>query len=220
MNTIVQSGLGLSVLFATILAPLFLFRLFIPWINKGATGSYKSALFLVLVNGAIYGYWVYRVYYEIPQFSSVLLLSLPMVICLLAEILFLVKKKYYWLKEINTIFVICTIPYIFVNLRAQSGHLGLGYEPFLYISVVNLFLQTFLYFPAFALLKKMRPKTPIGFEISSDALTKKEFRSSTEYKQLKKEGLQKVNSTQIFTGLAKYALIIFSLWLYGYIIVP
>lgn len=217
-------GAGLSIIAAMTLGPLFFYRFFLPWVKSGGKGSYKLSLFLIILNLAIYAYWGYWVKNEINPSIQVLLLSIPMIIGLLAELIFLLKNNFFWLQEISKVSAIVTIPYILVNLREQPGHLGSGYEPFLFISIANLFLQILLYFPTFALLKKEMPKIPIGYEMKFGKFDKyivsPDFYKSKQYKQLKNAGLKQLTVIDVFAGLTKYGLLIFLLWLYGYIIAP
>ncbi len=217
-------GTALTIIAAMTLGPLFLHRYFLPWVKKGSKGSYKMSLILIMINLAIYAYWVYRVKNEINPSTQILLLSVPMIIGLLTELILLLKNNFFWLQEVSKVFATVTIPYILVNLRDQPGHLGSGADPFLFISITNLFLQAILYFPSFALLKKEMPKSPIGYEMKfgkfDKYITSPDFYKSEEYKQLKNAGLKRLTVKDIFFSLTKFGLVIFLLWLYSYIIAP
>jgi hypothetical protein len=215
---------ALPIIAVSILVPLFMYKFFFPWLAKGGKGSNKAALIIILLNLALYGYWIYRVINEITQPQTILLVSIPVLAVVVTELILLLISRYHFLHKLSVYFTITTFPLwtVFILFDKNYGP-DENSEFAIFLLVFGSFLiHCLLYFPVFALYKKINPNVPSSYDLKLGFLDKylnaKDFDKTEEYKQIKRAGIQAVTFPQFLLVLLKYGFIILLFWLYVYII--
>lgn len=225
MEIISAIGSALIILAASLLGPFFIFKLFFPWVSKGGKGGNIAALTIILLNLGLYCYWIYRILTEIDQPQTMLLVSIPVLLIILTELILLIRNKYYLLYKLCVYFTIVTFPawnvFIIYSFAKDYG----PDENAVFIIFLLLFgsflVHCFLYFATFALYKKINQNATDSYDIKigNISLTDKKFYETSAYEEFKKMGIEKVNGIQLLKVFLKYGFIIFLFWLYIYIIV-
>ncbi len=214
----------LPILAAAIIVPIFLYKWFFPWLKRGGKGSYKAAWIIIILNLGIYGYWAFKVINDINQSQQLLLVSLPVLIVLIVELILLAMKNYQFLNKLCVSFLIVTLPWALLIISNRNYGPGINSETAIILALCSFFVQGFLYFPTFALYKKVNPNAPASFNIKLEAIDElingKDFKKSEQYQHLKKAGMQTVSPIQLVKLILKYLLIIFLFWLYVSLIAP
>lgn len=219
---------ALTIAAVAILVPLFMSKVFLPWLKNKGKGSYETALAMISFAFGLYGYWLYKVISEIQNYNTIVLLSLPVIITFILELVFLLNKKHQLLHKLNKYFTVVSFPMCFViALLVIASTTTRYFGPNDMLAIITLllcafFMQGFLYFPSFALYRKINPDTPIAHEIKlgflDKYLTKKDFDKSTEYRNLKNFGIEIVTAKKFFISLLKYGLAISFFYGYMYLI--
>lgn len=209
MGTITAISTFLTIAGATILGPLIIYKLYLPWVKKRAKWSLLFSAVIVFVNFLVYGYWLFFVVSSDSQHTKTLLMSMPLLIALVIEALSILMNKARWLNEISKISAVMGIPFVMLNLHSDS---------ILYLGMTFLIIQSVLYFPTFGLLKNKDKGVPFAFEVKVPFENESEFHKSTDYKTLKETGIKNMSLADLLLVFLKYGAVFLGLYAYSHIV--